>query len=300
MIPRPTVKQIFDQLNRMLAERVAQGNVIEHNLEKGLGAERALRSLLEEFLPLRFGVAKGKVINFAGNMSRQCDVIIYDRLNCPKLFIDENGNQILPIEGVYAILEVKTTLTKHSLTEAFENLNSVYSLQPERPVRSSNPKIDARPPYLHIVGFHGIKLPTLEAHFRSLSKIYKVNASASTYSKESPSYEGVAGDTFLVHSVACLESGTVFHTLSGKVKCAEWGAYTLGLMLTWMLKRIEEISTAQINIFDYFNYHMVEEPNFFEDHMTVNAAPPPCPHCGSARSPFIRTRPAVSKPASGE
>jgi hypothetical protein len=112
---RPTIKSIFEQLNRMLSEKIAQGNIIEHNLEKGLGGENALRGLLEDFLPSRLGVAKGKVVNFTGDMSRQCDVIIYDRLNGPRLFVDENKNQILPIEGVYAVIEVKTSLTKHTL-----------------------------------------------------------------------------------------------------------------------------------------------------------------------------------------
>jgi hypothetical protein len=49
MIVKPTVKRMFEQLNRLLAEKVAQGNVIDHNLEKGLGTERAMRGLLGDF-----------------------------------------------------------------------------------------------------------------------------------------------------------------------------------------------------------------------------------------------------------
>jgi hypothetical protein len=287
MIIEPTVKQIFDQLNRMLAERVAQGNIIEHNLEKGLGAEKALREVLADFLPVRFGIAKGKVINSRGKLSRHCDVLIYDQVNYPRLFIDENENQMLPIEGVYAVLEVKTTLTKHTLTEAFANLNAIYDLQPERPVRSLNHLMDYRPPYLAIVGFRGIKLSTLERHFRALSLRYKVRSSFSSYSNKSPGYANFTGDTFLAHSVACFDSGSVFHAFNGEVKSAQWGEYTLGVFLTTLLNSMEQVSLAKLNIFDYFNSQMVDDPSFFKyEHVFVGSSDI-CEYCGMPHSSYV-------------
>src|SRR5262245_11975403 len=104
-------KHVSEQLNRMLLAKTGQAELIGHNLEKGLGNEQTLRDLLIAFLPRRFGVAKGKVVNSNGDMSQQLDVIIYDAHNCPSLFVDENKNQIIPIEGVYQVIEVKTTLT---------------------------------------------------------------------------------------------------------------------------------------------------------------------------------------------
>jgi hypothetical protein len=287
---RPTVKSIFEQLNRMLSEKVAQGNIIGHNLEKGLGAERAIRSLLEDFLPARYGVAKGKVVNFAGGMSDHCDVIIYDRLNCPKLFIDENENQILPIEGVYAVIEVKVTLTKDKLTEAFENLNSVYSLQPERSARSSNPKVDYRPPDLVVLGFKGLRLPTLEKHYKTLNAAYKARASFSAYSSESPGSKMLIGDKYLVHSIVHLGEGEVSHDLTGRLLKNAWGEYTLGVFLSQLLNDIGRMPSAEMNILDYFNYHMVKESDFFEG--SVFIAPPnltaECSLCGQPHIRFLR------------
>jgi hypothetical protein len=286
---RPTVKSIFEQLNRMLSEKVAQGNIIDHNLEKGLGTERAIRSLLEDFLPAKYGVAKGKVVNFAGGMSRQCDVIIYDRLNCPKLFIDENENQILPIEGVYAVIEVKTSLTKHTLTEAFENLNSVYNLQPERPVRSSNPKLDYRPPDLVVLGFQGLRLPTLEKHYKMLNEAYKVRASFSAYSAKSPGSKMLTGDKYLVHSIVRLDEGEVSHGFNGKLIKHAWGEYTLGIFLTKLLNDIDSMPCTEMNIFDYFNYHMIEEPDFFEGSATIaSKVTGECSLCGERHSRLLR------------
>jgi hypothetical protein len=266
VLVKPTVKRIFEQLNRLLAEKVAQGEIIDHNLEKGMGTERAIRALLEGFLPTRFGVAKGKIVNYGGDMSQQCDVMIYDRLNCPKLFIDENDNQVLPIEGVYAVLEVKTTLTKHTLTEAFDNLYSVHMLQPERPVRSLNPSIDFRPPCLSIVGFRGIQLKTLKAHFTKLNSDYST-PSFSIFSPRSPGYADLTMKTFLVHDIACLGRGSIGHMLNGEVRVREWGEYTLGMLLTSLLTGIEQIPSAEVIIGRYFHYGMIEDSEFFKREM---------------------------------
>jgi hypothetical protein len=213
---------------------------------------------------MRFGVAKGKVVNYAGDMSRHCDVIIYDRLNCPKLFIDENDNQVLPIEGVYAVIEVKTTLTKHTLTEAFDNLRSVYALKPERPIRTYNTHIDFRPPGLIILGTQGVQLKTLRSHFVQLNSLYSAPSSFSMFSARSPGYKDITGETFLVNEIACLGNGSVFHMLNGAVSLRNWGEYTLGMFLTSLLADIEQIPPAEVNIIRYFNYGMIEEPDFFE------------------------------------
>ena len=287
---RPTIKSIFEQLNRMLSEKIAQGNIIEHNLEKGLGGENALRGLLEDFLPSRLGVAKGKVVNFTGDMSRQCDVIIYDRLNCPRLFVDENKNQILPIEGVYAVIEVKTSLTKHTLTEAFENLNSVYNLQPERPVRSSNPKLDYRPPDLIILGFQGLRLHTLEKHYRTLNAAYEVKASFSAYSAKSPGSKESSGDKYLVHSIVRLGEGQVHHRYDGTVITNASREYTLGMFLTGLLTAIDSMPSTKTNIDNYFYSAMVmvEEPDLFDGSVAIERnLTAECPRCGMSHSPFM-------------
>lgn len=247
----------------MLAEEVSRGEVIKHNLEGGLGVERAMRSLLENFLPARYGVAKGKIVNNAGDMSRHCDAIIYDRLDCPRIFIDGNENQVLPVEGVYAVLEIKTTLTKHTVTEAFDNLRAVYDLQPERPIQSENDHIDHRPPILAVVGFKGLKLPTLEAHFRTQNAKHAVPYSSSSFSRLSSGYANLTGETFLVHKIACLESGSVFHMLDGSVVLREWGEYTLGMLLSSLLSDFEQISLQDVNFTRYFHYGMVEDPEYF-------------------------------------
>lgn len=145
-------KQIFEQLNRDLMAKAKKSRIIGHNLEKGLGNEEAIRSVLRDFLPRRYGVAKGKVINDSGQTSAHVDVILYDAINFPTLFVDEHRNQILPIESVYGVIEVKTTLTSTLLKEAFKNLHSIYLLK-ERENLSRNPHVTSCPPYLRVLAF---------------------------------------------------------------------------------------------------------------------------------------------------
>ena len=119
------IAKISQRLNDKLLEGLKRGQVIEHSLEYGLGTEAVFRDLLRLVLPLRFGIAKGKLVNSRGMTSRHLDTIVYDNLNCPNLYSDENDNLILPIEGVYAVIEIKSRTTSSVLREAFESLSSV-------------------------------------------------------------------------------------------------------------------------------------------------------------------------------
>ncbi|MER7166334.1 DUF6602 domain-containing protein [Micromonospora sp. NPDC000207] len=251
-------KAVFEQLNRLLAEKARQANIIGHNLEKGLGNEHVLREVLRNFFPAKFGVGKGKIVNGAGESSRHCDVIIYDAMSCPKLFVDENKNQILPVEGVLAVIEVKTTLTKVTLGDAFENLYSVYGLQPERPVRSLNELVDHRPPMLLVLGYGGLKLDTLDRHYRDLCSKYPVLNSAARYSEKSPGSKWNLDSYRLVSEVACLGEGSVYEMLNGSYRKDAWGDYTLGMFLTSLLSELEEMPAMNVVIGNYFNYLMLE------------------------------------------
>lgn len=261
---KPTLKNIFEQLNRSLAEKVEQGKLIQHNLESGLIAEKAVRAVLKDFLPLKYGVAKGKVMNSTGAMSRHCDIIIYDRMNCPTLYVDENENQILPIEHVSVVVEVKMTLTKHTLTEAFGELSSVAVLQPDRPDRSVNSFVEHRPPALEILGFKGPKLQTLKSHYVRLNGEYPVTASFTSYSPESPAYPKITGNKFMVHSINCLGAGCVDYMYDGQVAVRDWGNYTLGMFLMMVHWNAEQIVPTDIPFSDYMSYILAENPNFFK------------------------------------
>jgi hypothetical protein len=253
------IRQISEQLNRMLLAKSQQADLMAHNLEKGLGNEQSLRDILTDILPRRYGVAKGKVINSSGEMSKQLDIIIYDSLNCPVLFIDENKNQIIPVEGVYGVVEVKTSLTSSILTEAFENLFSVYSLHQRRNL-SKNSKVTGCPPFLHIFAFNDKrKLGSIASQYTSLNKNYDVTQSCYSYSQESPAFKELTGDTYLVCSVCVLNKGEVFHMLDGSISVGDYGEFTLGMFLTGLIQDFDNLTLPEINLLSYLNWLMVSD-----------------------------------------
>lgn len=73
-------------------------------------------------------MTKGEVITQKGERSHAIDIIIYDAVNCPVLYAGRTS--ILPIEGVYGIIEVKTSLSKAEFVDAASKIASFKKLAP--------------------------------------------------------------------------------------------------------------------------------------------------------------------------
>lgn len=258
MIKETILKDISIQLNKMLESKLAQGNIIDHNLEKGLGNEQALREIFESFLPLKFGVGKGKIVNCEGEMSNQIDIIIYDAIMCPRLFVDENDNLIVPIEGVYKAIEVKTTLTSQKLRDSFENLYSVYLLK-GREDFSINKLVTCCPPLLEVFAFNdNRKLKIVSKQFIRLSQEFVVNKSSTSYSEKSPGIKDHTGIQHLIHKVNILGKGAVLQMLSGNVCIYPWNEYTLGMALIGLITDVEDCKLPKVDIGHYLTWIDVE------------------------------------------
>jgi hypothetical protein len=98
-----------------------------HQGVKGEGNENVLRDLLIKFLPKRFGIDTGIIIDKDGNPSKQIDIIIYDNYNNPRI-LGLTSVKMFPVDIVYAVIEVKTQLTKQQSVKAIENIKSVRKL----------------------------------------------------------------------------------------------------------------------------------------------------------------------------
>ena len=61
-------------------------------------------------------------------MSRQMDVILFDKVNTPRIFSND-GAQLFPVESTYACGEIKTRLDKQSLGDACEKCLSYKRLK---------------------------------------------------------------------------------------------------------------------------------------------------------------------------
>ncbi|MBN1989768.1 MAG: hypothetical protein JW783_10260 [Bacteroidales bacterium] len=79
--------------------------------------EGLVRAKISLFLPERYLVKQGHVVNSEGKVSNQFDIIIFDRLNTPKFFESNSSTVFYPIESVLAVGEIKKTLRKNDLIE---------------------------------------------------------------------------------------------------------------------------------------------------------------------------------------
>lgn len=96
---------------------------------KGGAAEEILAKFLKQRLPGSLGITTGHVVDADGRLSKQADVIIYDALRTPILFESAlNGWDVVPAEGVVAVIEVKMHLTAADLPSVVANCNSVMQL----------------------------------------------------------------------------------------------------------------------------------------------------------------------------
>ncbi len=105
---------------------------IKHNGVKGTIRELSvIETLLEKYLPKKYEIGTGIIVNVMGEQSKQQDIVIFDAFSCPLLY-NEDNIKIFPIENVYCTIEVKSTLDKSELQKSVINIESVRALvQPE-------------------------------------------------------------------------------------------------------------------------------------------------------------------------
>ena len=101
---------------------------IPHPGEMGMLVEREFRSQLEEVLPEKIGVSHGFVVDSAGGVSKQMDIVLYDRMNTPRILASD-GAQMFPVETTYACGEIKTKLDSPGLKDSFDKCLSYKTLE---------------------------------------------------------------------------------------------------------------------------------------------------------------------------
>ena len=100
-----------------------------HAAESGAETEIILKAFLKERLPRRFDVETGFVVGSDGSVSKQCDLIIYDAINCP-IYRKGPKTYIFPKDNVAAVIEVKSKINKDELNDAGRKIESVKKIKP--------------------------------------------------------------------------------------------------------------------------------------------------------------------------
>lgn len=125
---RRFLQEAFAKQQNLLAAQLALAEYsVTHPTKRGDVAERHFINILRKYLPDRYSVDSGIVLDSNGQTSDQIDIVIYDRQYTPTL-LDQYDHKYVPAEAVYGVLEVKPIFNSEYLTYASKKAASVRRL----------------------------------------------------------------------------------------------------------------------------------------------------------------------------
>jgi hypothetical protein len=124
-----SLSQLFDSLHAKIdAELKVARKALKHPGTKGDASEAVWLGLFRSYLPHRYQVCSGHVVDSEGAFSDQIDIIIFDRQYSPFIF-DFMGASVIPAESVYAVFEAKQELNADNVRYARSKVASVRKLK---------------------------------------------------------------------------------------------------------------------------------------------------------------------------
>ena len=122
-----SLPEIFANLHEKIERELTTARTLGHPTEKGDASEKVWINVLQHYLPKRYDVRKGFVIDSHGVPSDQIDIIVHDRHYSPFVFTF-NGTDVVPAESVYAVFEAKQVLCSDHVSYAMKKAESVRKL----------------------------------------------------------------------------------------------------------------------------------------------------------------------------
>lgn len=123
------IRAAFVQRQRLLAAQLQLPlDFTKHPTTLGDATEANWKGMLGSFLPGRYALGPIFAMDAHGNQSDQIDLGIYDRQYSP-LWLEVGSSRIVPVESVYAVLEVKPEVSAATLRYAAAKVASVRRLQ---------------------------------------------------------------------------------------------------------------------------------------------------------------------------
>jgi hypothetical protein len=208
---------------------------ITHSATTGEVNENHFIHLLRRYLPKRYGVDNGFVIDCKGKTSQQIDIIIYDPQYTPRL-LDQQDHHYVLAEAVYSVLEVKPIIDKRNLEYAAQKAESVRLLhRTSVPIPHAGGCYPSKPLFPILGGIVSRKAKwsdgLLSARFSDMIKEQDGNQTLSF---------GVAledrafNQNYDVFDLSFVHKGL---TISDPQGCLAWFIFTL-------LKRLQELGTV--------------------------------------------------------
>lgn len=138
-----------------------------HALSAGENREDIVGQFLQKNLPKAFGISTGLILSNEGEFSNQADLIIVDELDNAPLYPD-SSNKLWLVESVYAMIEVKTSLTPNAINDSINKCRRFKKLTRNYQSVPSLPRI--KESLFIIWGFEGPSPDTLKKNFMNALK----------------------------------------------------------------------------------------------------------------------------------
>ncbi len=120
-------KRAFDESKELFWDETKSKLI--HPGEFGVYREAIVKDFLSIFIPSRYSIGSGFIINTNGIISTQCDLVIYDHQSTP-LMQSINHQIFYPIETVVAVGEIKSNIeSKVALIDALTKLAKIKEMR---------------------------------------------------------------------------------------------------------------------------------------------------------------------------
>ena len=84
------LQEIFSDVQEYLDGKFKRNRKSTHNGKLGEANEQSFIKLLREYLPKRYAIDSGIIIDSQGKTSDQIDIVIFDPQYTPQLFLDDD------------------------------------------------------------------------------------------------------------------------------------------------------------------------------------------------------------------
>ncbi|WP_207462464.1 DUF6602 domain-containing protein [Azospirillum sp. SYSU D00513] len=140
----------FEKQCKNAEERLLQGLEYESNFavdsfESGIPFESLFRRELKQLIPQRYMVTDGLLLDRFGKTAGKCDVLLFNDFwfsPAKSPVFEDTGLRYFPVEGAYAVGEIKQTLSSSTLDKAMEKLVICHRLN--RPNTFANRMVENR------------------------------------------------------------------------------------------------------------------------------------------------------------
>jgi len=193
----------------------------------GIAKEHPARVQLERLMPGGVGVGSGIVVDSYGGVSRQQDIVVYEKLSPIFAHNDAADATYFPVEGVIAAGEVKSTFGKKELQDAVAKSASVKVLR-RRAIATDeglgSPTVPFRN-YGSTTCFSGTPEQQFDQSRRSLDQVYsfvlcqRFEATPQTTIRNLADETRQAGAHLMPNIVTSLADGSIypFNSKSGSI-----------------------------------------------------------------------------------